>query len=652
MKLMAKLAYSQLLTNKGRTIWTLVGIILSAAMITAVFGFAASGDVMIRNTIGGNEYYLNSYTVTLFGISLIFISIIVASSVTVVSNAFRISAGERMAQFGILKSVGATKKQIAQSVVYEGFFLCVAGVPLGLILGLLVNLAGIGIANYFLTALNNLNEDRLVLDFVPALPALVLSIAVAFLTVMLSAWLPARKAAKTPAIDAIRGAGEIKVKAKHVRSNWLVGMLFGFEGTLASKSLKRSKRNFRATVVSLTVSIVLLIIVSDFGAQMNTMTTMFFPGIDANVISEFYSDDHITTDDDGNIIERRFTTIDSEPASGIAAEMRGFGGVSVFGVGADTSLGAFIPPEMISARMRENLASLRIDYYNRERTPITIIAVDAENYATLCAVAGVPLGSNILVNQVRWWHEGGWEVFTPYVFTGQTLRVTSYYDDTEFDLTLHGVISETDIPGEIGRIAGNTTIIVPRISAVRYNWYANADDASGFASFADGLLRDRLVFDESLGRVSVFNAEEAANATRDTARLIMTFIYGFVGMLTLIGLTNVISTISTNVRSRSREFAVLRSVGMTDGGLKRMLNLESILCSMKSLIIGIPLGVLGSYLVYTALEMPVEFSYAIPWAPIAGCAGGVLVITWFVMRYSVSRLRKGSVVEAIRLGNR
>ena len=123
MKLTAKLAYSQLITNKGRTIWTLLGIVLSTAMITAVFGFAASGDLMLRNEIGDNDYYASFYTTTLISMSVIFVSIIVAASVIVVSNAFRVSAGERMAQFGILKSIGATKKQIAESVVYEGFFL-------------------------------------------------------------------------------------------------------------------------------------------------------------------------------------------------------------------------------------------------------------------------------------------------------------------------------------------------------------------------------------------------------------------------------------------------------------------------------------------------------------------------------------------------
>ena len=121
------------------------------------------------------------------------------------------------------------------------------------------------------------------------------------------------------------------------------------------------------------------------------------------------------------------------------------------------------------------------------------------------------------------------------------------------------------------------------------------NDTYGFADYTNSLLRESLVFDENLGRLSETNLEENTEAARDTALLIMTFIYCFVCMmLTLIGLTNVISTISTNVRSRSREFAVLRSVGMTDGVLKRMQNLESILCSMKSLMLGIPLGAAGS----------------------------------------------------------
>jgi putative ABC transport system permease protein len=129
----------------------------------------------------------------------------------------------------------------------------------------------------------------------------------------------------------------------------------------------------------------------------------------------------------------------------------------------------------------------------------------------------------------------------------------------------------------------------------------------------------------------------------------MMFIYGFVAMLTLIGLTNVISTISTNVRLRSREFAVLRSIGMTHGGLYRMLNLESILCSVKSLVIGLPIGVTASYLIYHSIMASTDFPFEFPWIPIFQCIIAVFFITWIIMRYSASRLRGGNIVEAIRL---
>jgi len=149
----------------------------------------------------------------------------------------------------------------------------------------------------------------------------------------------------------------------------------------------------------------------------------------------------------------------------------------------------------------------------------------------------------------------------------------------------------------------------------------------------------------------MFDVEAELNAMQGFGRLVMIFIYGFVAMLTLIGLTNVISTISTNVRSRSREFAILRSVGMTDGGLFRMLNLESILCSAKSVLWGVPMGLAGSYLVYLALELPAEYAFEIPWLPVLQCAVVVFVITWAVMRYSASRLHKRNIIETIRLSS-
>jgi len=216
-------------------------------------------------------------------------------------------------------------------------------------------------------------------------------------------------------------------------------------------------------------------------------------------------------------------------------------------------------------------------------------------------------------------------------------------------LTLHGELTIGNIPNELlTSTLGSLTVIVPELDAMHYSWFITTDDAAGFLDHAKSVVEDMNITEAGVSRFNFINIDEESGAMQDIGRLVMVFIYGFIIMLTLIGLTNVISTISTNVRSRSREFAILQSVGMTRGGLGRMLNLESILCSVKALVIGVPLGIIGAYFLHGILADPVDFAFKIPWIPILQCALGVLTVTWITMRYSASRLRGGSIVEKIR----
>ena len=635
MKLTAKLAYSQIKTNRPRTVWTLIGIVLATAMITAVFGFAASGHVVMMDAAGGNRFYIDMYESMLAGLGAFFSSIIVAASVVVVSNSFRVSAGERIAQFGILKSVGATKKQITETILYEGVFLCVVGIPAGIILGLFVHAVGIGIVNYFLTGLNGINEETLVLRFVFAWQAVALAAAISFFTVLLSAWLPARKAAKIPAITAIRGAGEFVIKPKQMRGGQLAGRLFGFEGVLAAKSRKRSRRNFRATVLSLTVSITLFIVVGAFGMQMTAINESFFPGSDATVVGQFYSSPGLTS-------------LNSDSGNRITEELRRHPNTTVFGIGIDTNTyETEVPREMMTKKMREAQDGPEADYGN---PPVTFIITDEENYAMLCKRANVPVGSNILVNQYTWFHESGRTVIVPYEFDHQILKLNHLDNGTVLDLPLHGELLTQDLPGEIlFANRGMLVVIVPEANAASYLWFAYPAEKEEFITHTYAVLNAMLP-KESDNEITtvVMDVETIEDAQKSISNLIQVFVYGFVTMLTLIGLTNVVSTISTNIRSRTREFAVLQSVGMTPGGLNRMLNYESMMCSVKALVYGVPLGILGSYLTFISLENPVEFVYKVPWAPIIQCTVGVFIITWGIMHYAAGQLRGGSLVEKIR----
>ncbi|MDR1736402.1 MAG: ABC transporter permease [Oscillospiraceae bacterium] len=642
-KLTASLAYSQLNQNRRRSLWTLAGIILSTAMITAVCGFVASGDAAMIELQGEDYYETGVYKSTLIGLGAVLSLIIVSASVVVVSNAFRVSAGERKRQFGLLKSVGATKRQIAQTVMYEGVMLSLAGIPIGIAAGMLVDLAGITIANYFLEGLNRINADMgnagLYLRFLVPWQMPVIAAAVAFLTVMVSAWLPARKAAKIAAIDAIRGAGDVKIKPRQARPNRLISLLFGFEGALASKSMKRARRSFRATVTSLTVGIVLMIVAGNLGVQMRRMVVIAGYGMDATVTALW------------SYRGQESGKLNGADAQAAADELGQFQDTQIYGVGANLGAGETrVPREMLTAKMTEFLEDFRDFPYapNGEfAAAVSLISADEDNYARLCARAGVPVGSNILINVKRTEIDEKKSEFAPYVFAGQTLTM-DVYGKPSVEIPLHGQLSGGDVPTEIIYAADNQdlVILVPSLQAEDYVWFAAPQDVKGFISHAKAVLERRIAGTGAYAQVT--DIREVTRAIRNFTRVVMVFVYGFVGMLILIGLTNVISTISTNIRARAGEFAVLQSVGMTRKGIARMLNLESVLCSLRALLLGIPLGLLASFLLHRSIAQSTEFAYEPPLMSVIYCVAGVLAVTWVTMRYSASKLRGESIVEAIR----
>jgi putative ABC transport system permease protein len=657
MKLTAKLAYSQIKMNLGRTNWTLAGIALSTAMISAVCGLIASANEAFVVVLGDNYYDRGVYLGTLIGAGSVLCAIIVAASVIVISNAFRVSAGERTRQFGILKSVGATKKQIASTVMYEGLWLSAIGIPLGIIAGLFVEFAFTSIANYFLIGLNKINDRVIEFSFIIAWQAIIIAAVVAFITVLLSAWLPARKASKIAAIDAIRNSGEVKLSAKKIKTSKLTNKLFGFEGALAAKSLKRSKRNFRATVVSLTISIVLFLSASSLGVQVGQMSNLLFPSINATAEAEYSTSvTFAEMSDDGKYLKNRnYSPLDVKIANEITEKLKEFDN-SIFAIGGDSfTYTAYLPKEMLTPRMRTMLSEEPLETYEMA---VALVTVDAENYAALCKKAGVALGSNILVNHFRGVSGGKKAEFEPFVFRGQTAHFEDTTTSETRDVPLHGELPFGEIPNEIMYFVGPMTVIVPELPALNYIWFTSTENPGGFVNYANTVL-DELVPKENPTEIYTDSVDihAATEAIRSTSKLVMVFIYSFVGMLTLIGLTNVISTISTNVRSRSREFAVLKSVGMTQKGLGQMLNLESILCSFKSLLYGLPLGIAAAILIANALSISVEIGGSnrftgansiIPWFAVLECVLGVFAVTWITMRYSAGRLRGKSIVEAIR----
>ena len=219
--------------------------------IGSKYNIAINTDVLQFEGVGINSSYIRM----LYLIGIIVVAIIIISSVFVIRNSFAISITERTRQYGMLSSIGATKKQIRKNVLFEGFILGIIGIPLGILLGVGVN--------FILSIILNNLIGKIIdnVTFIYSLPvvAIIFSIILAGVTIYFSCRSSARRAAKVSPIDAIRSNADIKISGKKVKSPKIIKKLFGVGGDIAYKNLKRNKKKYRTTVISLVVSIAIFI---------------------------------------------------------------------------------------------------------------------------------------------------------------------------------------------------------------------------------------------------------------------------------------------------------------------------------------------------------------------------------------------------------
>lgn len=160
------------------------------------------------------------------------------------------------------------------------------------------------------------------------------------------------------------------------------------------------------------------------------------------------------------------------------------------------------------------------------------------------------------------------------------------------------------------------------------------------------------IYDLGYDNLSVMNIDQMIQTNNAVMLIMGIFIYGFIAVITLIGVTNIFNTISTNMRLRSKEFAMLKSVGMTKKEFNRMIRLESLFYGVKSLLIGIPLGILGGIGIFFAFgEGNLALDFVIPWKAIIISIVFVFVVVWMIMKYSVSKVGKQNIIETIRNDN-
>jgi len=607
-----------------------------------------------NNAISYNSTLLALYGESTYGnimksmitMIVIMLSLVSIGCIVVIYNSFAISVMERKKEFGLLSSIGATKKQLSYTVFFEAL---IEGI-IGIILGICGAYIGIGTV---ILIINNLIGDILVLklNLVTNIVFIIIPVIFMILVIFISALVPSRRAAKVSPIEAIRQNDDIKINKKKIKTGKLVNKLFGIEGEIALKNIKRNKKKYRVTIVSLFISIVLFI---SFSSYMNyTIDTA------SSVMGEVpydYQISYFGDDNDIDALDKISEIIKSndvkEYVSYSASNLSIIGNYIYSDEYLDFYKSAY-GDDGIKA-----LTNLKYQYisiyilddisYNKYKE---LIGLDKDSVILLNKFKGVSYGNNKRVN---------YDI--PVINNGDiNIKICNFDDnDEDVDTTKYcnKKIDNIFITNKSFDLIEEFSYMSDFKLIVNKELYDNISDSgthyTQFNIISDNTDNiDKLTKElDKYDNVNYTNVKESMKQANNMILVIKILMYGFIGLVTLIGVTSVFNTISTSMALRKREFAVLRSIGLTRKGFNKILFFESLFFGLKSLIYAIPVSLGVTIIIHYALaDMMSINSIVIPWKAIIISIVSVFVIVLLTMMYSTSKIKKHNIIEQIREEN-
>jgi len=661
MNITAKLAWNQIKRSRYRTIGAILAILLSTALTTAVFCFVTSANTMLVSFLG-ERYgeYGGAYQSLLLIPAVFFAGLIFVMSVTVISNVFQASANQRMNEFGILKCVGSTTKQIKETVIFESIWLSILGIPLGMVSGLGAAFFGVKVTGNFVAQMNELQQSIIMRPITMELSfsikpwALIVSALFSFFTVLYAAYKPAKKAGNITALSCIRGLEDSNVAIVVHTKKW-VKRCFGFEGILAERNMTRNKASFQPTIRALAIGILLLLCTGSLVLQAQQLKAYMDPGTDDVMMDYCSNRTYEVNEETGRTEEIILKPIYSQEAELVRQRLLEYGDIEITGVGCDNgtyhvNMGMqYLTPEMQQAmeQLTEDSVELKVD----------ILVLDQTSYEKICEEAKVPIGSNILLNYYRYNDNGRLKHIVPFS-EELTELVLQKADGDMTTVSVDAFLMENQVPTHMFSLNESPIqLVVPEAELRFYDWYCNPEDELAYMQYAKSVGEEFFptFTDDSYAKegftVRVSRVDTMIRVLNIAIVMVEIIIYGFVGVLLLIGLVSVISTLSTNVMIRAREFAILKSVGMPTEGLQKMLLSESVICTLKATVWGVPLGILIPYLINLVIRQAQPVLYQVPWGLLLTSIVGIFLIILAVTFGAVYKLRKQNLIESIRLKN-
>ncbi|MFC8688951.1 FtsX-like permease family protein [Brevibacillus porteri] len=594
-------------------------------------------DLLLYSGISNDSRFLDTIYLAIFSVG----SIILIGSFSLIYNAFSISLSERSRTLGMLSSVGATKQQKRASVFFEAAVIGVIAIPAGLFFGSI----GIGVTLHllspFIQKMFVVSEPmRLVIEPYSIIAVILFSI----LTLLISAWFPAVRASRITPITAIRQTKDIEIKGKDVRTSKMTRKLFGYEAELGLKNLKRNKHHYRSTVFSLAISVILYLAASSFSLYMDKSYNMaqaplpydlsvYARGADLervkSLTNELMSVQNATTKVKTQLLYNDLYLNESEVTTDISSR-------HTLNPDGKYNMAAKIV-SLDEASFAAYLRSAGIDAKKLEGDEISAILVnqitlkEKHNFTDITQLTAQE-GSEIPLTMIE-----GAKVGIASITDKRPPFMMRYEEDVS---SVTFVVSERDF--DKLRELGNDMLTEQIFSEVQFT----TEQSAALENEINPIINkypDVHVYTTNL----IAERQDAMNRATVTS----VFLYGFVVLIGLICMANIINTISTGMALRKREFAMLASIGMTPEGMKKMLRFEGFFYGMKSLIYGLPISLCVMFFIYMSLSRNFEFAFTLPWANLIIAGIGVFFIVGISILYATRKYKEQSIVESLKNEN-
>ena len=584
----------------------------------------------------------------LYAVGSVLIALIMMGSVFLIYNSFHISLNERTQQFGILSSVGATAKQLRNSVLFEGLCISAIGVPVGLFVGIgSIRLVISVVAKNFGT----IAYSNVPLTLTVSVPAIAAAAAVSLVTVLISAYIPARKAANTPVMENIRQTNEVKIESKTVKTSRFSEQLYGLEGALALKNFKRNNKRYRSIVLSLTLSVVLFVSASAFGvhlkqaAEQSVMESdydicLYSEQMDEKAMFQLFEKLKITE----GVYESSYQAISTYScavkASDFSDVYRSSAGYDQLEETINLPMDIQFIEDSVYLRFIEDLGLAKEEYTGENAKMIAVAkAKDASSTKS---------GDSELINMFA----GSFMKFT---IAPETNGEPDKGDEQTVNLTFVDTIPSDTLPKSPSEVRPYMFMAVAPYQMKEKFKTSNVNTVIGLTFLSKNPAQsaaemEHMVLDAGItSAYTLYNVHKMFEQNRSILFVVNVFTYVFIIMISLIAMANVFNTISTNIRLRRRELAMLRSVGMSDREFKKMMNFECAFYGIRTLMFGLPIAAIFSWLIYKGLTIGgADIGFQFPWTSIGISIFSVFFVVFITMLYAIRKIKKENIIDALR----